>query len=169
MSKSVSERKSAATSGRAKNRKMAPSAGESSSQAARFSALEPRRSSRWASALNAAPLPRTDTDGNTDGDTDSGERSFVRLPIEHPAPLFEHAVAVRAEGGAGRVETAAAAHHLLGALRHAVGDALPLRHLRRRGGAPELEEEGLRLRILPEPGELPRRRPARQVPGELVE
>src|SRR6185295_5944758 len=71
--------------------------------------------------------------------------------------------------GERRIEIAAAAHHLLRALGHAGGDALPLRHLRRRGDALELKEEGRRLRVRGELRELPGRRPAGQVSRELVE
>src|SRR5215208_8010707 len=92
-----------------------------------------------------------------------------RAAVEHPPPLLQDLVHVAVERGEGVVGRALAARHLLGGLRHARGDRLPLRDRRHRVGALELLVEGARARVAGERAVAPRRQARREVAGQLVE
>src|ERR1700720_840439 len=95
--------------------------------------------------------------------------STTRSAPEHPAPFFENSVRARVELLHGLIHRKLTVYGALGDQPHLVGDALPLRHLRRGLDAFQLITEGARINIVRNPPVGPGGASRREIAGELVE
>src|ERR1700726_163422 len=94
--------------------------------------------------------------------------STTRSASEQPAALFENSVGARVELLHGLIHRKLAVYRALGDDPHLVGDALPLRHFRRRLDAFQLVTEGARVDIVRDRPVGPGGASRREISGELV-